>query len=374
MVDVARESGFSRTTVSYVLNGRTDVSIPQPTRSEILRVAAALGYRPNSIARSLVSRRTRTLGVMVPSLESAFEAEIVNGIQEACARRDYRMLLTYYRKSEGVGDELGQARLLLENRVEGLISLSSHLGPAAARVWLDDAAADGVECVLVDQCYGTDAGRGVDCVVSDDVAGARVAVRHLLELGHRRIGHLAGPVDATPARERRAGYDKALSEAGMQVDPSLIVITTFSGAGLGGALTHLLNREEPPTALFAANDQVAAETHLALRESGLRIPEDVALVSYGDLPLARFLGLTTMHQDPRELGRRAAARLFDRLEEPGQPASVIRVPTQLVVRHSCGAHRRNIGPSQTLKERTCGGVAMTADSAYAQPCILNSAF
>src|SRR3569833_1170612 len=173
MADVARRAGVSRTTASYVLNDRADVSIPERTRSLVTRAASELGYRPNSIARSLVSRKTRTVGVIVPSLDGALQAAIVNGIQEECAARGYRLLLAYSRNNAEV--ERQQVLLLLENQVEGLICITNCATCQRIHGWLPEVLSGGFACADNDQRYE---GSPVDSVVSEDRSGARGAVRY----------------------------------------------------------------------------------------------------------------------------------------------------------------------------------------------------
>lgn len=332
MADVARRAGVSRTTASYVLNERRDVAIPEHTRALVRRAAEELGYRPNHVARSLVSRRSRTLGVIVPSLRSAFEAEIVDGVQSVCAARGYRMLLAY---SLGRAEsEREQVQLLLEQQVEGLINTSSALAQPQMRELYQELTHSEVACVVVDDRSDT---LPVDSVASDDCHGARLLMQHLLALGHRRIGHLSGGALRSPARERELCYRQALTEAGLPVDEKLIQGSSFTSGSVRHDVDAMLALPDPPTALFAGNDYLAGEAWVALRERGRRVPADMALVGYGDQPLARYLGLTTVHQAPREMGEAAAEQLFARIQNPGAPAKSSVTPVRLVVRESCGS-------------------------------------
>ncbi len=347
MLDVARRAGFSRTTVSYVLNDRQDVAIPQATRSQILRVAQEMGYRPNGIARSLVRNRTQTVGVIMPSLASSFHAEIVNGIQRECMRREYRVLLAY--SADSAATEHAQARLLLENRVEGVLCVTSAHTCALAEAWVREVLREGVAAVLVDHILPD---VPVDFVVSDDRSGTAQVMEHLLGLGHRRIAHLSGGDQASPSVERCAGYRAALEAAGLEVDPRLIAGDSFNSRHVEEWVEQLLTAGERPTALFAANDDLAAEALLALERRGLRVPEEIALVGYGDQRMARYLRLTTVDQAPREMGRRAAERLFERIDAPDAPPAGIRTPARLVVRSSTSRTGLSLGGDA---ERTRAG-------------------
>jgi DNA-binding LacI/PurR family transcriptional regulator len=331
--DVARLAGVSRTTVSYVLNGR-DVGIPEETRARVQRAAEQLGYRPNGIARSLVSGRTQTIGVIVPVLNSAFSAEVVNGIQLVSGdpHRDYRMLLAYSHNDPD--EEVKQACLLLEHRVDGIICVTGERSVAGTTRWLAEAAKEGAPCVVVDDRLG---GWPVDRVVSDDFPGAKRAVEHLLGLGHRRIAHLCAGTRTSPARERLEGYRAALVEAGVGVDEALIAGDSFDPEEAAALTGRLLDLPEPPTALFVANDIMAAAVMAVIAERGVRVPEDLALVGFADVAPAAYMRLTTVRQSPRAMGKQAAERLYARIENPELPPEEIVLPTELVVRQSCGA-------------------------------------
>ena len=358
MLDVARRAGFSRTTVSYVLNERKDVAIPEGTRSQILRVAREMGYRPNGIARSLVRNRTHTVGVILPSLDSSFHAEIVNGIQRECMRREYRLLLSY--SSDDAEKEYEQARLLLEHRAEGVICVTSEHTCEHAEAWVSEVLDEGGACVLVDHRLPS---LQVDCVLSDDASGTRQVMEHLLRLGHRRIAHLSGGPLASPSVERCLGYRAALEAAGIPVDERLIAGHSFNDPCVDRWIEQFLTSGERPTALFAANDDLAAEALLALERRGLRVPADIALAGYGDQRMAGYLRLTTVDQSPRDMGRRAAERLFHRIEEPGLPAEGIQTPTQLVVREST----TGAGLDDSTGSVRCGRIPVAAPGEAARP-------
>ncbi len=333
--DVARLAGVSPTTVSFVINGRRDILIPEETRARVLRVARELGYLPNSLARSLARGRTQTVGVIVPSLDSSFSAHIVQGVQDACFEQGYRVLLTHSQHDPTI--EAKEVDLLLEHRVDGLIGVASDETVLPMAGWLDAVIREGVACVVVDDC--TYAGKA-DCVASDDEGGARQAVGHLLGRGHRRIAHLCAGARTSTARDRRRGYAAALAAAGVALDEALVTGEAFEMPDPARSLRALLGLPHPPTALFAANDYMAADALEALRERGVRVPEDMALVGYGDTRVGRYLHLTTVRQDPQRMGRAAAQRLFARLADPKLAPEEIILPTELVIRESCGSPLR----------------------------------
>lgn len=335
--DVARAAGVSRATVSYVLNKRMDQSIPEETRLRVLQAAQTLSYRPNRLARSLQRGKTHTLGVMMPSLDLSFHAGIMQGIREVCFESDYRILLAQPEHEAADGSHV--VNLLMEHQVDGLLCVAAesqrHLGRMKHVLFagLEQALAAGLSCVVVDDRSLVDK---VDCVFTDDTQGARRAVECLVERGHRRIGHLSGGSLLTTARDRAQGYREALNAAGLSVEESLIAGTSYQEEDTPAAMTLLLEQAEPPTAIFAANDYLAACGWQAARRRGLRIPQDLAIVGYGDVELARFLGLTTIQQHPQQIGRVAAQRLLLRLKQPDLPPESLIQPTDLIQRTSSG--------------------------------------
>ncbi len=332
MLDVAKRAGVSQTTVSYVLNGRKDVVIPESTRKRIWQAAQELGYRPNSLARGLVRGKTQTIGVLMPRMDSSFHALILDGIQEVCTARDYRVLLADSRHNADL--EAKQVEMLLEHRVDGIISIA--VAGEASGDWVRLLKREGVPLVIVDE--HTFEGEA-DCVISDDVLGARLAVEHLIQLGHQRIVHLSAGTEMSAARDRRTGYLLALQAAGIEPREDWIRGGSFfmPVERIRQAVEELLDLPEPPTALFAANDDLAAEaTHVA-RQRGIAIPAQLAVVGYGNTEVGRHLQLTTVHQDPRLMGQIAARRLLRRLQETDLPAKCIVLPTRLIVRESCGS-------------------------------------
>ena len=337
--DIARRAGVSQTTVSFVLNHRMDKPISTATRERVLRAAHELGYRHNSLARSLIRGTTQTVGLIVPRLDSLFCARIAQGVQDACEEQDYRVLMAHTRHRAEV--EARQVNFLLEHRVDGLICVNDEWTVQRMTEWLDDVIAQGVPCVLVDDATFGDR---VDCVVSDDQNGGRVATEHLLAMGHRRIAHLRAGTDVRSARDRASGYAAALAEAGLPPDAYLVAGSSFEIEDWRPAIRSLLSGANPPTAIFAANDYVAATVCRMAREFGLLVPDDIAVVGYGDLEVARFLDLSTVNQDPVRLGRVAVERLLKRLADPTLPPETITLPTHLVARGSSVGRVRAITP------------------------------
>ena len=325
--DVARASRVSIATVSRVFNGSTLVRTD--TRRKVLAVASRLGYWPNSIARSLITSRTHTLGVLMPDLFGEFFSEVVHGMDVAGRERGFHLLVS---RSSSSADELVEAIRTMRGRVDGLIVMAPdfdadpvlRLGAGAvSRVFMNPHATP-TDC---------------DAVSIANAGGAASAVRHLLGLGHRSIALITGPEHNIDARQRREGWCAALREAGIEPVADLEFRGDFAERSGYEAAAELLRRHLRPTAIFAANDYMAVGALGALNDAKVRVPEDVAVVGFDDIALARYLNppLTTVRVDRQELGRRAVEILLDREAHPEHAGRRLEVlPTALIVRRSCG--------------------------------------
>lgn len=334
--DVARLAGVSRTTVSLVLNNTPNAGISPETRRRVLEAARQLNYHPNAAARSLVSQRAMTLGlVLCQSPEQVFAdlflPQVLQGISTVTQPAGYRILLETVTDAQ----DNGYAALAHEKRIDGFI-LS---GPRSDDQALLTLHAEGFPIVLLGQLPGTD----IPFVDVDTVQAAYSAVEHLIALGHRRIALITNaPLDYTASQARLEGYRRALKDHGLPFDPDLVAYGAFREETGQRAMTHLLSRHPLPTAVFAASDAIALGAMVAIRRQGLHIPDDIALVGFDDVPLAGYVNppLTTVRLPAYDLGKQAARLLVDLVEGHNPQATQVLLETTLVVRASCGGGDR----------------------------------
>lgn len=339
IADVAKLAGVSRTSVSRVLNGRGELSAE--THQRIVEAIKQLGYRPSEVARSLTSQRTNTIGVIVYDILNPGMAQKVYGAQVELAKHDYQVLLVCM----GGTPEAGRAclELLEDRRVDGII--------ASGLIDVDQAGlpVEGLASLTRDgsHCYDPRTGR-ISWVRFDEVSGGYQAGRHLVEQGHRRIGVITGPRWWGAVEDRLAGYRRALSEASVPVQDTVIVSTEEWTMAAGYSATHeLLDRAPDLTAIWALYDVVAVGTLRAVADRGLRVPEDVAVVGYNDEPFASFTipRLTSIRASCHATGQVAARLILELLDdESASPREVI-VPTELIVRDSSQGSRSTDRPA-----------------------------
>jgi DNA-binding LacI/PurR family transcriptional regulator len=325
----------SRTTVSYILNNRPDVSFPPETRDRVLRAAEELGYRPNRLAQSLKRGRTQTIGVLVYRLDTQFTAGLVDGLQDFLSDQQYGALVACSRYDYQV--EAAAAFTMLEHQVDALICAPTEPIEPSLATWMKEVSRHIPVCLLTNR---VETDLPVDFVIWDGFAEGKLAAEHMATLGHKRIAHIRGYIKASGNQARVAGFRAGLAACDVEVDEALIVGDSFEGQGTDQALDELLALPNPPTAIVAANDYIAAEALHHLRAKGKRVPEDIALLGMGDVELASYLGLTTVREHPTEIGRRAAEFVLSRLDEPSLASRAAKQEGSLVIRETCGASQR----------------------------------
>jgi LacI family transcriptional regulator len=329
--DVAQRAGVSQAMVSYVLNDNPVVSIPAETRQRILNAVDELGYIPNGAARSLRTRKTYTIASIIPDITNPFYPAFERGIQESAESHGYDLIV--YNTGGAAEKERRCLRSVQQGRVDGVIGVLFHLTARDLVVLLERGIA-----VVRLEARGKDASKvdlPLDNLYVDNVAAARAAVSYLIGRGHTRIGVLNGV--RGPGRARVLGYRQALAEHGITSDESLIRDGDFKEDGGYKAMQELLTLSPRPTAVFAANDMMAMGALLAVREAGLHVPQDVALVGFDDTPVTRLVtpSLTTVTQFQERLGRRAAEMLFERLDGTApEHGRYEEMPYELIVRES----------------------------------------
>jgi LacI family transcriptional regulator len=326
--DVASRAGVSTATTSRVLSGKGFVS--DELRERVLTAVKELNYTPNGLARSMSLRVTHTLGLVVSDVTNPFFTTVARSVEDICQEQGYSVVLC---NTDGKPEkERAYLAMLHEKRVDGL--LLSSTGAAAEQ--LRDILDAGIKVVLIDRVIP-----GVDsiCVGVENFDGMFRGTQYLLSLGHRHIGLIVGGLDVPTSQERLDGYLAAMAERNAEIDPALIVDGHFSEEGGRTAGLQLYQRADPPTAIISCNNLMTSGLLFALRDIGKRVPDDVSVLGFDDLPIFSLLDhpLTVIAQPTYELGRRAGEVLLEQLQKGRveQQAKNIQLPTQLVLRDSC---------------------------------------
>jgi LacI family transcriptional regulator len=326
--EVAARAGVSTSTASRVLSGRGYSSAG--SRSRVLKAAEELGYEPHIGASALKSQASQIVGVAIQDMSNPFYVDLVRGINEATHAASYVPLL--FDSEESSEREAEILRVMLRVRVAGVIIAPSMTNlDLLRRVQEHD-----IPIVQVDR---EAPGLSLDSVLVDNFAGAYEATEHLLRLGHTRVGVIAGPPTLTTGRQRLLGFEQAMRDHGIELDPRYVKVSDYR-AYTGAALARELIEEQPrPTAIFAHNNVLAERLLLALRDAGLRVPDDIAVVGFDDVGWARLVSpsLTVVRQPAYTIGRMAAEILLRRLAGNQDPPVQSLLKAELVLRGSCGA-------------------------------------
>jgi LacI family transcriptional regulator len=317
--DVAEAAGVDTSIASRILSGDGALSVRPDTRRRVLEAASRLAYRPNTAARALKTRKTMAIGMIVPELTNVAYATIALGADERASQAGYALLVA----TGSVRDRLDA----IDGRIDGLL-----VGIATSETIRMGDLGGPLPAVLVNRHELL----GLPSVTVDDEAGSAVGTEHLLSLGHRHIGHVAGPQNSDTGRRRQAGYRRALQAAGIEPPGDWMVEASYDEAGGELAASRLLRSAPRPTALFVANIRAAIGALAAARRLGLSVPHDVSLVGFHDAPVAMYLDpeLTTVKMPLREMGSAAVDSLLALLD--GRSVDDVRVatPPELVVRGS----------------------------------------
>jgi LacI family transcriptional regulator len=324
--DVARHAGVSTMTVSRVVNNSGYAS--EETRARVGQAIAELGYVPNAVARHLRSKRTRTVALVLSDITNPFFTTIARGVEDVAAARNFAVMFCNTDESEP--EENKYLQMLIERQIDGVLLVPSGSSPEPFRL----LRSHNVPVVVLDRRVPSPS---VDQVRSDSEAGAFRLVGHLLELGHTRIAMLSGYRSITTSADRIAGYERALTEARIDVDPALICAAGFAVEAGSAMARQVLATRPRPTAIFAGNNFIAFGAIRAIRQIGLRVPEDVSLVCFDDVPDEWAIDpfMTCIVQDAYAMGRKAAELLLARLtsNRPAKPRSIV-LPVRFVVRRS----------------------------------------
>lgn len=333
--DVAELAQVSKATVSRVINHVPLVN--KETRRRVLEAIEELGYSPNAQARSLVTRKTRTIALLTSEVTNPVHAEIARGVEDVANAHGYTMFLC--NTDDRTDKESAYIDVLYQQRVEGLVFITARVNSTDA---LLKARAKRLPFVLCSRILPEE---DFDQVGADDYLGGTIATRHLLSLGHKRIAFVSGRAGVSGSLQRLEGYKAALSEYNIEPLPDLVLEGNADREGGYKAGRSLLRLSPRVTAVFAGNDLMAIGVMEAIHDAGLRVPEDIAVVGFDDIPMASLysLGLTTIHYSKYELGAIAGKLLLEKLSSQRRdaPPQNIILPAKLVIRSSCGYHLRS---------------------------------
>ncbi|MFO7971554.1 MAG: LacI family DNA-binding transcriptional regulator [Desulfobacterales bacterium] len=326
--DIAESLGVSMMTVSRAINGHPNVN--NKTRERVISKAKELGYTPNHVAKSLVLQKTSIIGVVVPEITHSFFPEAIRGIEDALFSSDYQLILTH--SAEDDERERKAIETLESKRVDGILISTSE--STRRYTEYEKVVQSGIPLVFFDRCVQ---GIGASCIRINDTRSAKMVTEHLVEHGYKRIAHLRGPEYVSIGKARYEGYVQALESHGIPVDKGLVVTAGFHEDAGYKAMKYLLENEEVD-AVVAVNDPAAFGAYKAIREKGLRVPDDIAIAGFSDDIRAELMEtpLTTVRQPAYEVGNVAAKKLLAHIERVNEQVEEITIETELVIRRSCG--------------------------------------
>lgn len=330
--DIARLSGFSRSTVSLVLNG--DPRIAHSTRAKVWEVIERVGYEPNCMARGLARKRSMIVAVVVPKISAHvfsdyYFSESISGISDVLSSNGYRMIIEMV--TENFLKDSMHVRLFRERQIDGMLLV----GTLDTDTYVGEVFAGGCTAVLVNSWRP-----GVSCVVADNFGGARLVVSHLASLGHKSIGFIGGLDSTTVGLRRNQGYKRGVSDCGLQFVRNHVEYGDFSQQSGYEAARRILSRRNRPSAVFACNDMMAIGCIEYARQAGMAVPGDLAVVGADDIALGSYVEprLTTLRQPMFEIGCLATSLLLKKLSGSGEWPVEETVATELIVRESCGCN------------------------------------
>lgn len=343
--DIAGIAKVSPTAVSMALNDRPRIG--HETRKRILRIAKDLNYQPNFVARSLVSKRSHTIGLIITTIMNPFYPELAKGIEDKAMELGYNIILcstNYDLKLEKYC-----INTLRSKGVDGIIFSSVEINDPNIKPLIEDH----YPFILVNRrIHNRFLNKKADYIALDNFSGGYMAMEHLYKLGHRRIGIIVGSLNTSTAVERTGGAKKLLKDYGLKLEPNLIMECNFSKELAYHATKKFLSMKTPPTAIFAENDYMALGVREALLDSGLKIPENMALVGFDDIASTALRGveITTVSQKKYEMGALAVKILIDKLknETPTMVNQIILEP-ELIIRNSCGYRLHGYQSEKILK-------------------------
>ncbi|MBS0897392.1 ribose operon transcriptional repressor RbsR [Pantoea dispersa] len=326
MKDVARLAGVSTSTVSHVINNNRFVS--EQVRDRVEQAIRELNYAPSALARSLKIKQTRTIGMLLTASSNPFYSEVVRGVENSCYERGYSLILC---NTEGDEERMNRSlETLMQKRVDGLLMMCTETHLPSADILNRYPS---VPMVMMD--WAPFEGRG-DIIQDNALLGGELATQYLIDRGYTRIACIAGPLDKTPARLRLDGFHQAMAASGLAVPPGYVVDGDFEFQGGFNAMNQLLALDPPPQAVFTSNDAMAVGVYHALYQAGLRVPQDMAVMGYDNIELARYLTppLSTIHQPKDELGELAIDTLIHRMSDPDASQQMLVLTPELVERGS----------------------------------------